>query len=282
MLKPLGFEHFRFVQKKVTSKYYAPGTEYEGYIFHVDMNDWIEVVNYGLYSPISLARYCLEYPVLNVGIGVERVALALFGETDMRRLAYPQFYAELELSDAEIAKMVEVEAKPQTELGERIREEIKSTALKNADALAPCEFLAYKGKILEKKIKVYVYETDIGTKLLGPAARNRIYVYDGNVLGVPERGMEHVAIVKEAREEGVSAGFTYLDAVASLAASKIEEAAKSGRKDVNVRVRMAKHPSDVNVKVGGVARRYITNKKKKIEIAGPVFIGVRAEIAGET
>jgi len=94
--------------------------------------------------------------------------------------------------------------------------------------------------------------------------------------------MEHVAIVKEAREKGVSGGFTYLDAVASLAASKIEEAAKSGRKDVNVRVRMAKHPSDVNVKVGSVARRYITNKKKKIEIAGPVFIGVRAEIADET
>jgi len=28
-----------------------------------------------------------------------------------------------------------------------------------------------------------------------------------------------------------------------------------------------------------VARRFITGKKKKIEIAGPVFIGVRAEIA---
>ncbi len=85
---------------------------------------------------------------------------------------------------------------------------------------------------------------------------------------------------KKAREKGVSAGLGYLDAVASLAAGKIEEATHSGRKRVNVRVKMAKHPSHVNVKVSDVARRFITSRKKKIEIAGPVFIGVRAEIAG--
>lgn len=279
LLKPLGFESFRFLQKKVTSKYYTLGTEYEGYIFHAGMNEWLEIVNYGLYNPIALARYDLEYPVLNVGIGVERVALALYGENDVRRLAYPQFYVEWKLFDAEIAKMVQVEVQPQTELGARILEEIKSTALKHADALAPCEFLAYEGKVLGKNVKVYVYETDVGTKLLGPAACNRIYVYDGNILGVPEKGMEHVDIVREAREKGIPAGFSYLDAVASLAAAKIEEAVKSGRRMVNVRVRMAKHPSDVNIKISEVARRYVTSMKRRIETAGPVFIGVRAEIA---
>lgn len=282
MLKPLGFKRFRFVQKKVTSKYYTPGTEYEGFIFHPAMKKWIEIVNYGLYNPIALARYNLEHPVLNVGIGVERVALVTHGESDVRSLVYPQFYVERELSDTEIVGMVEVEVKPQSKLGIKIGEEIKSTALKHADASAPCEFLAYEGKLWGKDIRVYVYETDVGTKLLGPAARNYIYVYDGNVLGIPESYLERVAIVrktKKAREKGVSAGFSYLDAVMSLAAAKIEEAARLGRKSVNVRVRMAKHPSDVNVKVGDVARRFITSKKKKIEVAGPVFIGVRAEIA---
>ncbi len=278
LLKPLGFEHFRFIQKKVTSKYYTPGTEYEGYIFHSARNEWMEVVNYGLYSPIALARYDLEYPVLNVGIGVERVAMALYGETDVRRLVYPQFHVERELFDVEIAKMVGIDVKPQSDVGIKIRDEIKSAALKHADAVAPCEFLAYEGKIFGKWVKVYVYETDVGAKLFGPAALNRVYVYNGNVLGIPNAGMEHVAIVKEAREKGVQVGFSYLDAVASIAAAKIEEATQSGLKDVNIRVRIAKHPSDVNIKISNTARRYITSKKKKIEIAGPVFIGVRAEI----
>ena len=281
LLKPLGFEHFRFLQKRVTSKYYTPETEYEGYIFHPHIDEWIEIVNYGLYNPIALARYGLEYPVLNVGVGVERVAMALHGEVDVRRLVYPQFYAEWELSDVEISKMIEIAAEPQSEVGVKIREGIESAALKHADALGPCEFLAYEGKLFGKMVKVYIYETDMGAKLLGPAALNRIYVYEGNVLGVPEKGMERVPLVRKAREKGVSLGFNYLEAVASLAAAKIEEASRLGRKDVNVRVRMAKHPSDVNVKISNVARRYITSKKRKIEIGGPVFIGVRAEIADQ-
>jgi len=133
--------------------------------------------------------------------------------------------------------------------------------------------------MLDKTVKVYVYETDRGAKLLGPAARNLVYVYDGNVLGVPQKGMERVAIVKKARERGISTRLSYLDAVASLAAAKVEEAVESGEEGVNVRVRIAKRPSDVNVRISDVARRYVTGKKRKIDVAGPVFIGVRAEIA---
>lgn len=282
MLKPLGFKRFRFLQKKVTSKYYTPETEYESFIFHPSMKKWIEIANYGLYNPIALARYNLEHPILNVGIGVERVASVVHDESDVRRLVYPQFYVERELSDIEIAGMVKVEVKPQSKLGIKIKEKIISTALKHADVSAPCGFLAYEGKLKGKNVRVYVYETDVGTKLLGPAARNYIYVYNGSILGLPESYLEREAIAKKtkkAREKGVPVGFSYLDAVASLAAAKIEEATHLGRKSVNVRVKMAKHPSDVNVKVGDVARRFITSKKKKIEIAGPVFIGVRAEIA---
>jgi len=277
-LKPVGFENLRFVQKKVTSKYYTPRTEYEGYLFHSGINGWIEVANYGLYNPIALARYDLEYPVLNVGIGLERVALALHAVNDVRELVYPQFYVERELSDAEIAEMVKIEAKPQSNLGIQILKEIKSTALKHSNALAPCEFLAYEGKIMGKRVRVYVYETEAGTKLLGPAALNSIYVYDGNVVGVPEKGMKHVTILREAREKGLSVGLNYLDAITSLAAAKIEKAVKLGKKKVNVRITMAKHPSDINIKISDPARLYITSKKKKIKIEGPVFIGVRAEI----
>ncbi|NIQ07669.1 MAG: O-phosphoserine--tRNA ligase, partial [Candidatus Korarchaeota archaeon] len=61
---------------------------------------------------------------------------------DVRRLMYPQFHVERELSDAEIAGMVEIEVKPKSEMGVKIGEQIKTTALKHADASAPCEFLA--------------------------------------------------------------------------------------------------------------------------------------------
>ncbi len=72
---------------------------------------------------------------------------------------------------------------------------------------------------------------------------------------------------------------SYLDAVASLAAARVEEAAESGEEEVDVRVKIAKLPSNVNVRISEVARRYIADKKRKIDVAGLVFIGVRAEIA---
>lgn len=279
LLKPLGFNRFRFIQKKATSKYYTPETEYEAYTFHPSIKEWIEIANHGLYNPIALARYNLEYPVLNVGIGVERVAMVLHDATDVRRFVYPQFYVEPHLSDIEIAKMVKVDVEPQTELGLKIWNGIESTALKHADALGPCEFLAYEEKTSEKILKVYIYTPDVGAKLLGSAALNSIYVYDGNVLGVTEKNMGHTSTLSKALEKGVPVGFSYLHAVASLAAAKIEEAAFSGTKNLNIRIKTAKRPSDVNIKISDAARRYITSNKKKIKIDGPLFVGVRAETA---
>jgi len=281
VLRPLGFNRFRFIQKKVTSKYYVPETEYEGHIFHPTLKEWIEIADHGLYNPIALARYNLEYPVLNVGIGVERVAMALHDETDVRRLVFPQFFVEPHLSDVEIAKMVKVDVKPQTGLGLKILNGIESTAHNHADALGPCEFLVHEEKMSEKILKVYVYTPEAGAKLLGSAALNRIYVYDGNVLGVAEKIIESPNTLGKALKKSVPVGFSYLHAVASLAAAKIEEAVFSGTKNLNIRIKMAKRPSDVNIQISDVARRYITSNKKRIKIDGPIFVGVRAEVADE-
>ena len=79
-------------------------------------------------------------------------------------------------------------------------------------------------------------------------------------------------------EKGVSVGFSYLDTISSLAAAKIEEGIKLDQKEVKIRVKIAKQPSDINIKIHNVARRYITSKRTKIDIAGPIFIGIRAEI----
>jgi O-phosphoseryl-tRNA synthetase len=279
LLQPLGFKQFNFVQKKITSRYYTPGTEYEGFVYFPAMKRWVEIVNYGIYNPIALAKYGLEYPVLNAGIGVERVAMLLQNETDIRRLAYPYSYAEWGLSDVQIAEMIQIVQQPKTPEGKKLLEAIIKTALLHVNEPSPCEYSAFKGKVFGRTVEVSVYEPDAGTKLLGPAALNTIYVYDGNILGIPATGFEEKPLVRVAREKGISTRIRYLDAIAALAASEIEEAArKGGPKEVSVRVRMAKNLGDINLKISEIAMRYITGKGKNIIVGGPVFIGTKATI----
>ena len=278
VLSRLGFKDVKFMVKKATSKYYAPQTEME--VFVKSNGEWVEVGDQGLYSPVALANYGIEYPVFNVGFGVERIAMILYGENDVRKISYPQFYEAVEYTDKELAEMVKVKEKPETFEGKKIVEAIIQTAIKNAEEKGPCEFLAYKGKVLGGDVEVYVYESDRDVKLLGPAALNTIYVYDGNVLGVPEKGLEKEKLVIEAREKGVSTGIRYLDAFASYVAYQVEEMVKKGETgEKSFRVRIVKNPSDINVKITPQAERYITSKNKKIMVKGPMFLGVKIKVS---
>jgi len=277
LLEAFEFKNLRFQQKRATSKYYVPETEYEVFV-NSKGGRWIEVADMGLYSPIALAHYDIEYPVLNLGLGVERLAMLMTKETDIRSLVYPQFYGEWSLSDAELARMVRMAQVPRTQEGKEIWASLVKTAKVEAERPSPCEVEAYNGQILNRNVTVTLYERDEGTKLLGPAAFNVIYVHDGNALGVPSSGMDNIEAVRNARERGVSTGITYLDSVAALAVSTIEsEAAKAAPHDVDLRVRVAQLPSDINVEISDVGSRYITGKQKRVMIKGPVFIGIRAK-----
>jgi O-phosphoseryl-tRNA synthetase len=75
----------------------------------------------------------------------------------------------------------------------------------------------------------------------------------------------------------VSTGIIYLDSVAALAAARIEEAARCGR-GTRIQVKMAKLPSDVNIRIDEYAVRFITDNKKKIDLRGPVFLTVRSTV----
>lgn len=115
-----------------------------------------------------------------------------------------------------------------------------------------------EGEIAGREVEVIVEEPESNTKLCGPACANEVYVHDGSVLGVPD--IEKWAKV---RQEGVSTGITYLDAVSSLAAARIEEAARCGE-GTHVQVKMSKlPPSDVNLRIEEYAMRYITDHNKK-------------------
>lgn len=281
VLGELGFKSFDFRVKPVTAKYYAPRSEIEVFVpKETERGEMVEVADFGLYAPTALANYDIEYPVLNIGIGVERVAMILYGYDDVRKLAYPQFYEALKISDRELATMVRINKTPVTPEGKQLSKRIIRVALENKDTGSPCSFTVLDGPLLGKRVKVEIYENDPGVKLIGPAALNSVYVYKGAVVGIPEEAFKKgsSATIREIREHGIPIGITYLDAIACLASMRIEEAISAGEVDVDVRVKIAKLPSDVNLFIDEVAQRYITGKKARVDVRGPAFVGVKAKI----
>lgn len=279
IMDKLGFKKVNCKIKRATSKYYAPKTEFEVYVKHPETGEMIEVGDAGFYSPVALARYDISNPVFNLGIGLERVLMIREGVEDIRELIYPYQYQEIEPTDEEIARMLEIKKEPKTKAGEKIAENIKKTAETHKDKPSPCKFKAFEGKINDAEVQVRVIETEEDTKLIGPAGFNEIYVYDGNIVGVPPEGWEEYKFLKKARDNGINTGITYMDAFAALAASRIEESIRKGEKKVKVRVPIVKSLGDLNLKLGRSARRYITNNKKRIDLRGPVFTTVLAEVS---
>jgi O-phosphoseryl-tRNA synthetase len=256
LLKKFGFHEVWFRKKKVASRYYLPDSEVEVYI---KKGREIEVADFGLYSPDALKEYKIRYPVVNLGLGVERLALAVSDSPDLRILIHP--WRDWKLSDEEIVEMVEIELKPESREGKQIMEAIIKTCEAYGEAKSPCEYVAWEGWVKNRKVKVYVYEPEQNTKLCGPAYLNEIIVKEGNILAVPERA-------------GISTGIRFIDAFASEAAYFIEKA----EEDCELRKRIIRSPSDINVKVDEVAIRYITSKHGKIDVRGPFFTRVRAEV----
>ena len=278
VLSKLGFSDVKLVYKKATSKYYAPQTEFEVFIKHPKTGEMVEVGDAGFYSPVALSNYNISYPVFNLGVGLERVLMIETGERDVRAIVYAHLYKPLVLSDADLARMIKLKRTPETEEGRRIAEAIVRAAEQHADEPSPCEFKAYEGELLGKLVVVRVVEPETGTKLIGPAGFNTIYVYDGNIVGVPPKGWERDEFLQTVRNRGVSTGIKYMDAFAALVANEIERAVQSGKRKVKVRVPIVKLLSDINLILDEPASRYITDKKKRIDVRGPVFTTVVAEI----
>ena len=275
----LGFADVKFVTKAATSKYYAPRTEFEVFVKHPKTGEFVEVGDAGFYSPVALSNYNIAHPVFNLGIGLERVLMIKTGGTDIRALVYPYLYKTATFSDEELAATIKLEREPSTEVGKKIAAAIAETAKQHADNPSPCEFKAYEGELAGKRVVVKVVEPESNTKLIGPAGFNEIYVYDGNVVGVPPKGWEKDEFLNSVRGKGTSTGITYMNAFAALAAQEIERAAQRGDKEAKVRVRAVKSLGDINLEIDEAAQRYITSNKKRIDVRGPVFTTVVAEFS---
>lgn len=210
---------------------------------------------------------------MNLGLGVERLAMILYGYEDIRKLVYPQLYGEIRLSDLEIAREIKIKELPRTAVGFEVARRIIEVAEKNANAQSPCIFKAFEGEIYGRKVTVFVEENEENSKLCGPAYANEIIVHNGSIYGVPE-----TEEFKQLFSEGVRSGIRYIDAFAHFAARKIEDGAIENKKEVLIRVRNVEGLSSVNLQIQENVRRYVIWKGGKIDVRGPMFVKVRAKL----
>lgn len=265
LLGDFGFEELKFRLDEKRSRYYAPGTQTE--VYARSGESWVEVATFGMYSPVALSRYRIEVPVMNLGLGVERLAMILHGEGDIRELVYPQFYREWHLSDEELAWMLYFKLAPETREAKALAKSIEDVARREAGRKAPCEIVAFSGDFLGRHLEVRLVEEEGGKKLLGPAYSNRVYFLEGNLLGSPE-----------VPSQGYDTGITYLRACSMVVAARAERAVELGRSRDKVRVGMVRSPGDVNLELDGVARRYLHTWEKKIDVRGPVFFTAHLKV----
>jgi len=267
--KQIGFENNKIEVKKATSKYYAPQTEFEIFVEHPKSKQWIEIGDGGFYSPVSLAQYDIEHPVFNIGFGVERICMIRTEIEDIRKLVYPYFYEDISFSDEEIAKGISYKYIPLTETGIEIKTAIIEAAISNKDKEAPVKIEVWKGTVKDKKIEVKIWERDEGVKLLGPAALNKIWVQDGNILGVAQN--------KES-EGGIDTGMTYIEGIASEMAYNIETLLEQDKQEYEHRVKMCYRASEVNLEIEDIVLEFIHSKQNKVDMRGPVFLGLSFKV----
>ncbi|KAF5423197.1 MAG: O-phosphoseryl-tRNA synthetase [Candidatus Methanomarinus sp.] len=283
LLSQFGFEQFSFRPDEKRSKYYIPDTQIEVFAYHPGLvgsntkysDGWVEVATFGIYSPTALAQYGIPYPVMNLGLGVERMAMILHNSNDVRALTYPQFPVyedKWNLPAEELAGMITVERSPVSKVGWDIQKAIVGVCEQHGSEPSPCEFLAWSGMLNDREIEVRVVEPEENTRLCGPAAMNSILVVDGDILGLPDSPKYEKKFNK-----GTRVNLRYIDAFAALCAAQIEEASKKGETS-STRVRIVKVPSEVNISLDPIALRYITSLNKKIDVRGPVFTTVTSEL----
>ncbi|MBY9005802.1 MAG: O-phosphoserine--tRNA ligase [Candidatus Lokiarchaeota archaeon] len=267
LCEQFGFKNSKVEIKKATSKYYAPKTEFEIFIEHPKTKEWIEIGDGGFYSPVSLAQYDIEHPVFNIGFGIERICMIKTEIDDIRKLVYPYFYEDISFTDKEISKGVQYKYIPLTEKGIEIKKAIIKTAIDNKEKVSPIEIKVWEGNIKNKNIEVFIWERDEGVKLLGPAALNEIWVSEGAILGLsPEKNVSN--------KQAINTGRTYIEGIASEMAYNIEILLEQNKDTYEHRVKICYRGSEVNIELDDMVLEYIQSKQKKVDIRGPVFVGL--------
>ena len=116
---------------------------------------------------------------------------------------------------------------------------------------------------------MYIWEKDDNVKLLGPAALNKIWIKDGGIVGLSQ---------DKIIEGGFDTGKTYLEGIASEMAYNIEVVLDQNNDEYEHRVKMCYRAAEVNLELDDIVLEFIHSKQKKIDIRGPVFLGLSFKV----
>ena len=254
ILKELGFNKVKFKLKHSTSTYYAHEQEMEVFVVH--NNEWWEIGDIGMYSPIALCEYGIDCPVFNAGFGIERIAAILNDYSDIRELVYYPYNSMKSISDSEIYKKIKYKKFPTTELGKIIEEKIMKKSIELKDVIGPCTHIIFENdriiiEIIEKEKK----------PLLGPAATNIIEVHNGNIIGIENMQKSN--------------NISYLSSISKEFAYEIEMFLLNNTSELILKKKNSKRLSDINLEIPNQIRNYILNNHKKLDIRGPIFITLK-------
>jgi O-phosphoseryl-tRNA synthetase len=238
-----------FQLKENQPSYYAYDTNYE--VFWKGM----EVADIGMFSPVALASYTIPYPVFNAGPGLGRIVMLKEGMGDIRQVHFPELYGK-SYSDEEISESIYIIEKAHDR---SVVEKIMETAQRYRDEPSPCSVTVFE----DDAIRIELVEREENTRLIGPAAFNELYVYQGSIYGVPNQSRKKS--IQTILENGTPSHLGYLEAFANFVVSRVEKG-ETGEFQAGMINRL----SDINMDIPSHIRDYIRSKGK-IDVRGPMF-----------
>ena len=98
-----------------------------------------------MYSPSALAEYGIGVPVMNLGLGVERLAMIAYNANDVRQLCFPQF-SPRQLTDREILRAVHLPGRTAIRRRKTDRCGYCTNSAAHATEQGPCSFEVWGGE----------------------------------------------------------------------------------------------------------------------------------------
>jgi O-phosphoseryl-tRNA synthetase len=266
VLNALGIKGGSF-QKSIDSKLYAKEAQQSVFVQRGEKQ--VKIGEFGIYSPIALANFNIEYPVFCFDIFVEPAAMVFGGYDDVKEVSFAQFHATFNLSDQQILGLVKLSRQPKTEVGKAISRAVVKTAELYGQHQSPCRFKAFEQTMKDKRIEVWLIKQESGSKLCGSDVLNELYVHEGNIVAFPPSG-------KDRAKGGVRTGIRFINALADLAAWTAE-GMKSGYEVIQVK--QVNNWNDVNIEVPQVVLNNAKRNNKEISVRGDVSTSIEIKFA---
>lgn len=201
-------------------------------------------------------------PSFLVTLKEREMAREISGKNTMEEMLYPQFHEKPFMTDEQIASIITIARRPETDLGKVISDAIVKTAEEKCQQLSPCRFRAYGRELREGKLEIWLIQPGDNKKLCGPDFLNRICIYAGNVLTLPP-----------VREKGIKTGISFIKAFADYVANAVENINEDYKL---IKVGNVENWRDINLVVPDIVQNFVAENDKAMDIKGA--LNLTAEI----